>query len=453
MKAGITKVFWSNTLTKILVNPGLFVINYLGANKRFTKMSYSKKKSAHRKTILLVSDHLLVHSGVGIQSKLLAEGLVKLGKWRVVQIAAMPNVPKVEIIEYGEYIKLYQTHDFGDMSQFKRISNIEKPDVMIIFSDPHRFDWVFSNIEKINKTCPIIYWHVWDSGPAPHYLKTLYNLFQGINCISKKTFDMLGEIGVGNIRYVPHGFDSNIFYKMEKCDANAFKTVLLGAERFQKNTFVCTWVNRNMPRKRPGDVLRIWALFLKQLKVIDKNADAILIMHTNPDKYNTEASDLKTIAEYLLGLEIGRDVFFPPQTNAPFEYMNALYNISDVCINIAYNEGFGLSTIEAMSTGCPIIVNETGGLIEQVDQNQSNGISIPPCARILDGVLAPYIFKDLCNCDDVVRALLKIYKDKKTTYSENALKFVSKRYALSKMIHRWDNSLEHVLREYTRRKE
>ena len=39
-----------------------------------------------------------------------------------------------------------------------------------------------------------------------------------------------------------------------------------------------------------------------------------------------------------------------------------LYNIADVTINMASNEGFGLGTCESLMCGTPISVNVTGGL-------------------------------------------------------------------------------------------
>ena len=45
--------------------------------------------------------------------------------------------------------------------------------------------------------------------------------------------------------------------------------------------------------------------------------------------------------------------------------MNFLYNMSDVTMNIASNEGFGLGTCESLMSGTPIIVNVTGGLQDQ----------------------------------------------------------------------------------------
>jgi hypothetical protein len=45
--------------------------------------------------------------------------------------------------------------------------------------------------------------------------------------------------------------------------------------------------------------------------------------------------------------------------------LNYLCNLADVTINIAGNEGFGLTTAESVMAGTPIIVNVTGGLQDQ----------------------------------------------------------------------------------------
>ena len=56
-----------------------------------------------------------------------------------------------------------------------------------------------------------------------------------------------------------------------------------------------------------------------------------------------------------------------------FEKMNVLYNISDFCLNMSYAEGFGLSTLECMMTGTPIVAAKTGGLTRQVINAREKG--------------------------------------------------------------------------------
>jgi hypothetical protein len=46
-------------------------------------------------------------------------------------------------------------------------------------------------------------------------------------------------------------------------------------------------------------------------------------------------------------------------------HLNYLYNLADVTINIAGNEGFGLTTAESVMAETPIIVNVTGGMQDQ----------------------------------------------------------------------------------------
>jgi L-malate glycosyltransferase len=50
----------------------------------------------------------------------------------------------------------------------------------------------------------------------------------------------------------------------------------------------------------------------------------------------------------------------------PFNKMNDYYNMIDVLVNISQYESFGVSVIEAMSCGKPVIVSDTGGLGEIV---------------------------------------------------------------------------------------
>ena len=53
--------------------------------------------------------------------------------------------------------------------------------------------------------------------------------------------------------------------------------------------------------------------------------------------------------------------------------MNMLYNIADVQINLASNEGFGLGSCESLHAGTPIVVNVTGGLQDQCGFKNEKG--------------------------------------------------------------------------------
>ena len=123
--------------------------------------------------------------------------------------------------------------------------------------------------------------------------------------------------------------------------------------------------------------------------------------------------------------------------------LNWNYNIADVTINIANNEGFGLATAESVMAGTPIIVNVTGGLQDQcgfeVDDKlltHEDYIKIgslhewrkwegkakpgpwvtPVWSRALalaGSVPTPYIWDDRVDIEDVAEAIEKMYNTPK----------------------------------------
>ena len=82
-------------------------------------------------------------------------------------------------------------------------------------------------------------------------------------------------------------------------------------------------------------------------------------MHTSPVDQN--GTDLPEVVRNVCP---DYDVIFSHQ-KLDDKQLNFLYNIADVTINIASNEGFGLGTAEAVMAGTPIVVNVTGGLQDQ----------------------------------------------------------------------------------------
>jgi len=123
--------------------------------------------------------------------------------------------------------------------------------------------------------------------------------------------------------------------------------------------------------------------------------------------------------------------------------LNAMYNVADVVVNIGSNEGWGLSSTEAILSGTPIINNVTGGLQDQcgfVDENgewirfdgefatnhtgkyKLHGIwakPVFPTNRSLQGSpMTPYIFDDRVNFEDVADAIMYWYDTPETLREE-----------------------------------
>jgi hypothetical protein len=118
------------------------------------------------------------------------------------------------------------------------------------------------------------------------------------------------------------------------------------------------WSNRNIRRKQPIEVIYAFKEFVAKLSP-EQAEKTVLLMHTQPVDEN--GTDLpKVIADNAPEINVIFDTGRWNETE-----LNYLYNIADVTINVASNEGFGLATAESIMAGTPIIVNVTGGMQDQ----------------------------------------------------------------------------------------
>ena len=398
-----------------------------------------------KKKILLLSDDLRSTSGIATMSKEFVLGTVDRYDW--VQLGAMITHPDLgKIIDLSDDIKnrtgiqdasvkLYPSNGYGDMFTLRKLMDIEKPDAILHFTDPHYWQWLYDNEQEIRQTCPILFYHIWDNLPDPQYNRDYYESCDWLGCISKQTYGIVHRVGKmtdevtykpledWQISYVPHGINENLFMPIDKIseDVNNF------VHGDKKYDFVLFYNNRNIRRKQPSDVIMSYKLFCDSLPK-DKADKCLLLMHTTPIDEN--GTDLVVVKNTLCP---HYDVKF---TGIKLEQdkLNEFYNAVDCTINIANNEGFGLTTAESIMAGTPIIVNVTGGLQDQcgfiytADDYIEIGslhnkekhdfslhgewvIPIWSSSQNLNGsVPTPYIYEDRVNLKDVSDAIGEMYK-------------------------------------------
>ena len=330
-----------------------------------------------KKKILLLSDDLRMHSGVAIMSRELVLNSVKEYDW--VQIAgAIKHPEQGKIVDMNHAarkesgvddaeLKLYPTNDYGNAHMLRQIIEIEKPDAILHFTDPRQWIWLYAMEHEIRTQIPIMYYNIWDDLPDPDYNRDYYRSCDLLMAISKQTYGInkrvLSDFDYqdNQITYVPHGITKKYFKIDDKGDTK-FKEFgqQFGLDKYK---FRILYVNRNIRRKQPGDVIMAYKHFMDGLTE-EQRKECCLVFHTLPvDENGTDLPRVhkKICPEY--------PVLFPWEylngKTLDDEQMNLLYNSADVIINIASNEGFGLATCEALHTGTPIIVNVTGGLQDQ----------------------------------------------------------------------------------------
>jgi len=410
-----------------------------------------------KKKILLLSDDLRMTSGIATMSKEIVLGTIHKYDW--VQLGAAIKHP-----EYGKVVdvnddvrkrtgvedanlKIIPYNGYGDIAILRKLIKEENPDAILHFTDPHYWQWLYDNEHEVRQEVPLLFYHIWDNLPDPKYNRNHYESVDWLGCISKQTYGIVHRVGKSTdsstwkpledwqIKYVPHGINPDVFKPVKEIDAD-LKTKLFGDKEYD---FVLFYNNRNIRRKQPSDVIYSFKLFCD--KLTREQADkCLLLMHTSAVDEN--GTDLPAVVDALCPY----DVKF---TGMKLEQdrLNEIYNLVDCTINIANNEGFGLTTAESLMAGTPIIANVTGGLQDQMGFNFTEDdyisvgslhhkkksmhlvkegewvIPVWPSAINLNGsVPTPYIFDDRVNDDDVAESIMKMYKFGKKKRKDKGLK-------------------------------
>jgi glycosyltransferase involved in cell wall biosynthesis len=396
--------------------------------------------------ILLLSDDMRCASGVGLQSRTLIEGLVKTGKYSVRQLGGAVKHPNYDVQMIHPDVVVKPIDGFGTPALLRQLLITEKPDVLLLFTDPRQFVWVWQMEDEVNQVCPIAYNHVWDNDPYPDYNTIFYESTDLINCISKKTYDLVSSKFPDKTNYIPHSFPPAWAFNISQEEIDGIRAQTLGPH---KDDFIFLWVNRNAHRKMPSDVIHSFKMFLELLQEREGHKDALLLMHTNPK--DPEGPDLNVVAE-TLGVS-NRVVFSVGHVD--IAEMNKVYNIADCVVNLSRAEGFGLGIQHAITLGKPVVALKTGGMTEQViDARNGNvhGVALDPVERYLVGSqMTPYIYDDHFSKKEAAEAMYKVFKftpEEREKISNEAKDHVAFQFNYDKMISEWDRTLEELIQKW-----
>ena len=406
-----------------------------------------------KKKILLLSDDLRMSSGIGTMSKEFVLGTAHHYDW--VQLGgAIKHPENGKVVNMDESVQnetgvkdgkltIYPTDGYGNPDLLRSIIAREKPDAILHYTDPRFWRWLYEMEHEIRQEMPIFYYNIWDDWPAPHYNKLFYESCDLIMNISKQTVAIVNDVLKKNppedwqVTYLPHGVSDKWFYPITVFDDEYKQVESMKKQLTDDNVeFILFYNNRNIRRKMPGDVILAFKAFCDMLPKEEADKCALL-MHTQPIDEN--GTDLPEVAKVMAP---GYKVYFSERKLEP-KQLNHLYNMVDVTVNIASNEGFGLGTCESLIAGTPIIVNVTGGLQDQCgfklkgkhvtaeDYNEIKSLHddrkwkdnpdltwgewvkpVWPSNRALVGSpQTPYIFDDRCRFDDVAQAIKDWYDE------------------------------------------
>ena len=337
---------------------------------KLKKVTEKKKKK-----IILLSDDLRMSSGVGTMSREIVMGTIKEYDW--VQVAGAIKHPDAgKIVDLNQatreetgiedaYLKLYPVDGYGSQELLRTLIKTEQPDAILHYTDPRFWTWLYDMEHELRQQCTIFYYNIWDDLPYPRWNEPFYESCDLIMNISKQTHNIVQNVCQHKERtdwdstYVPHGINEKYFYPVknekERLEMNKMKSELFKGKEID---FCLFYNNRNIRRKMTSDTILAFKTFADKLPK-EKRDKVAYVLHTQPVDNN--GTDLPAVVQ-----EICPDlnIIFSTQKLSN-QHLNYLYNIADVTINIASNEGFGLGTCESLMCGTPIIVNVTGGMQDQ----------------------------------------------------------------------------------------
>jgi glycosyltransferase involved in cell wall biosynthesis len=406
--------------------------------------SFEYLPKEQRKKILLICDDIRVHSGIATVGREIVIHTAHHFNW--VNIGGAVKHPeegkRLDLSESTNQnasisdssVIMYPVTGYGNPDMIRHLMEIEKPDAIMLITDPRYFTWLFAIENEIRKHIPITYLNIWDDLPAPHYNKAFYEACDLLMGISKQTVNinklvLRDKAESKIIRYVPHGLNNEIFKPIDKNDPTLkeFKKRLFQGKEYD---FALFFNSRNIRRKQIPDTMLAYRYFIDQLP-IEQAKKCVLVLHT--ELVSEHGTDLPAVEELILNGEQYNVVYTTERYDTP--QMALLYNSCDAQILLTSNEGWGLSLTEAMLCGLPIIANTTGGMQDQMRFEFEDGTWIdfdadfpsnhngtykkhgkwafpvyPTNRSLVGSPPTPYIWDDRCTSEDASEQIMAVYK-------------------------------------------
>ena len=111
------------------------------------------KLARNKKKILLLSDDLRMHSGIGTMSRFFVKETMNQYDWVQIggaikhpdrgKIADLSQAMQNELKIPDAYCKVYATDGYGDPNILREVMAMEKPDAILHFTDPRFWGWLY----------------------------------------------------------------------------------------------------------------------------------------------------------------------------------------------------------------------------------------------------------------------------------------------------------------------
>jgi len=291
---------------------------------------------------------------------------------------------------------------FG-IGRLPQVVEKEKPDFIICLNDIWVVNQVWERVHLLKAQCKfkfIAYFPIDSEWYIESHLRYIKDWDFAITFTVEQAQRLLRQgVGPKLLGVIPHGLDTSKFFPMERDEAR--KQLGLPLDKF-----IVLNANRNQPRKQIDLTIKAFAQFAK-----DKE-DAMLYLHMSEKDLGWDVRALFEAEMTKQGLDSnGRLIMTSNNINymdaPPDELLSKIYNASDVGINTANGEGWGLVPFEHASCRKPLVL-----------PNHTSFSDIWKKSACLADIAAWIYDKDLgvergiVDVKDMAAMLTKLYEDK-----------------------------------------
>lgn len=263
------------------------------------------------------------------------------------------------------------------------------PDLIFLFQDIFNTEQVIQKIRNASPRSRVVAYFPLDFAPVPREWLSALSLFDRTITYTQFGKEMIQKImGTGvDVEVIGHSVDTDIFHPLPEEERKAFRKQ---KQMWGSDVFGVISVNRFSPRKNIPAMLRAYNLFQTGYKVCPRcgkfsrvgsekcelndcegfaagdvwkgSPEARLYLHMNPQEplmgrgeQNSLHAHIRTAGPWGHNPSIGMpdgDIY---SANLDYKTLNKYYNAGDVFLTTTYGEGWGLTAMEALAAGTPVI--------------------------------------------------------------------------------------------------